>query len=226
MWLETIIKPLKNRLGKLMIWFDNCGCHKTTLVDDVISELGVQIACLPPNMTGILQVLDLVVNGPLKAHTRNLRGARIVECFQSFIKLYAEEMAKDVSNRVLSVFESPKPDMMQSINDLFDQMAGGFKLPKFVDGVKRSFVSTGCVPLDDSDPLDPKFKEYSKQKICGTMKITPSGTSYAIDTSTADISVIPTQQFIMPIDYMLEYDNAMLAYDHELTDAMNFIFNL
>ena len=58
------------------------------------------------------------------------------------------------------------------------------------------------------------------------MKITPSGTSYAIDTSTADISVIPTQQFIMPIDYMLEYDNAMLAYDHELTDAMNFIFNL
>lgn len=57
-----------------MIWFDNCGCHKTTLVDDVIAELGIQIACLPPNMTGVLQVLDLVVNGPLKAHTRNLRG--------------------------------------------------------------------------------------------------------------------------------------------------------
>ena len=53
----------------------------------------MQIACLPPNMTGILQVLDLVVNGPLKAHTRNSRGARIVECRQSFIKLYAEEMS-------------------------------------------------------------------------------------------------------------------------------------
>lgn len=45
MWLETVIKPMKERLGKLMIWFDNCGCHKTSMVDEVISELGVQIAC-------------------------------------------------------------------------------------------------------------------------------------------------------------------------------------
>lgn len=58
MWLETIVAPLKNKLGKLMIWFDNCGCHKTNLVDDVIEELGIQVACLPPNMTSTLQVLD------------------------------------------------------------------------------------------------------------------------------------------------------------------------
>ena len=112
MWLETIVKPMKERLGKLMIWFDNCGCHKTSMVDDVINELGVQIACLPPNMTGGLQVLNLVVNGPLKAHTRNLKGARIVENFQSFIKLYAEELVKDISNRLLPVFQPPKPEMM------------------------------------------------------------------------------------------------------------------
>ena len=226
MWLDTIVKPLKEKLGKLMIWFDNCGCHKTSLVDDVIAELGIQIACLPPNMTGVLQVLDLVVNGPLKAHTRNLRGARIVESFQSFIKLYTEELDKDVSNRVLPVFEPPKPDMMQSIKDLFDLMADGFKLPKFVEGVKRSFISTGCVPIDESNNLDPKFKEYSKHKICGTMKIAPSGTSFPTDTSNTDISVNETHQYIMPIDYVLEYDNAMLEYDHEITDAMNFISNL
>ena len=35
-------------------------------------------------MTGVLQVSDLVVNGPLKAHPRNLRGARIGACFQEF----------------------------------------------------------------------------------------------------------------------------------------------
>ena len=226
MWLDTIVKPLKEKLGKLMIWFDNCGCHKTSLVDDVIAELGIQIACLPPNMTGVLQVLDLVVNGPLKAHTRNLRGARIVESFQSFIKLYTEELDKDVSNRVLPVFEPPKPDMMQSIKDLFDLMADGFKLPKFVEGVKRSFISTGCVPIDESNNLDPKFKEYSKHKICGTMKIAPSGTSFPTYTSNTYISVNETHQYIMPIDYVLEYDNAMLEYDHEITDAMNFISNL
>ena len=55
MWLDTIVTPLKNKLGKLMLWFDNCGCHKTTVVDDVIHELGIQVACLPPNMTGVLQ---------------------------------------------------------------------------------------------------------------------------------------------------------------------------
>ena len=104
MWLETVVQPLKEKNGKLMIWFDNCGCHKTAAVDKVISELGVQIACLPPNMTGVLQVLDLVVNGPLKAHTRNLRGARIVESFQKFKAAYEEEAANDVQERTLPVF--------------------------------------------------------------------------------------------------------------------------
>ena len=229
MWLETIIEPLKLRLGKLMIWFDNCGCHKTSMVDDVIGELDVQIACLPPNMTGVLQVLDLVVNGPLKAHTRNLRGSRIVECFQSFAKSFADELAKNIEDRVIPVFEPPKPDMMQSITDLFDLMADGFKLPKFVDGVKRSFVSTGCVPYDESDLLNPKFVEYSKHKICGTMKVTPTGTSFPSNTpntSYPDIILNKTQLFISPINFMLEYDSAMLDYDHELTDAMNFISNL
>ena len=226
MWLDTIVKPLKEKLGKLMIWFDNCGCHKTTLVDDVIAELGIQIACLPPNMTGVLQVLDLVVNGPLKAHTRNLRGSRIVECFQSYAELCTEELTKDIQDRVLPVFEPPQLDMMQSVTDLLDLMAGGFKLPKFVEGVKRSFVSTGCVPFDESDVLNPLFIQYSRHKICGTMKITPTGTSFPMDTSNTDINVDDTNQFILPINFMLEYDNAMLEYDHEMTDAMNFISNL
>lgn len=116
--------------------------------------------------------------------------------------------------------------MLQSIKDLFDLIVSGFKLPKFVGGVKRSFISTGCVPFDESNELDPKFKEYRKHKICGTMKITPPGTSFPPDTSNTDTSVNETHQYIMPTDYVLEYDNAMLEYDHELTDAMNFISNL
>ena len=110
-----------------MIWFDNCGCHKTNMVDEVIGELDVQIACLPPNMTGVLQLLDLVVNGPLKAHTRNLRGARIVESFQTFKRLYEEVAAKDVQERTMPVFQPPKPNMLQGIQDLFDLIAGAFK---------------------------------------------------------------------------------------------------
>ena len=58
------------------------------------------------------------------------------------------------------------------------------------------------------------------------MKIAPSGTSFPTDTRNTDISVNETHQYIMPDDYVLEYDNAMLDYDHEFTDAMNFISNL
>ena len=71
------------------------------------------MACLPPDVTGVLQVLDLVVNGPLKAHTRNLRGPIIVESFQKLLVSYTDELAKDVSDRVMPVFEPPKPVMFK-----------------------------------------------------------------------------------------------------------------
>lgn len=228
MWLDTVVKPYKEKLGKLLIWFDNCGCHKTAAVDKVISELDVQIACLPRNMTGVLQVLDLVVNGPLKAHTRNLRGARIVESFQKFKIAYEEELEKDVRERTLPVFQPPKPNMLQGIQDLFDLIANGFREKKFVDGVKRSFISTGCVPFDDCDA--PIFQAYSKHNICGSMKIVPTGTvdhSNDIDISNNnDIVVDESSRLIPEINFMLEYDNAMLEHDREITEAMNFIDNL
>ena len=66
-------------------------------------------------MTGILQVLDLIVNGPIKAHTRNLRGARIVAAFGEFKKLYDINMSKNILERTLLVFEAPKPEMMEGV---------------------------------------------------------------------------------------------------------------
>ena len=228
MWLEIVIKPLRIRLGRLLIWFDNCGCHKTAAVDEVIGELDVQIALLPRNMTGVLQVLDLVVNGPLKAHTRKLRGARIVESFQMFIKSYAAELEKHVQHRKLPTFEPPKPEMLQSIQDLFDLLAGDFKNPKFIEGVRRSFISTGCAPIDDDDITSIKFQEYSKHKVTGTMKNAPSGTTYSVDQTNdnLDMASDDTNQFMTNIDFIQEYDNAMLEYNHDFTDAMNFISDL
>ena len=66
-------------------------------------------------MTGILQVLDLIVNGPIKAHTRNLRGARIVAAFGEFKKLYDINMSKNILERTLLVFEAPKPEMIEAV---------------------------------------------------------------------------------------------------------------
>lgn len=47
-------------------------------------------------MTAILQVWDLVVKGPLKAHIRNNRARKIVESFKNFKKENDENSMKPV----------------------------------------------------------------------------------------------------------------------------------
>jgi hypothetical protein len=50
----------------MLPWMVNCGSRKTSAVKLVIEAIGLHMAHYPPNMTAILQVLDLVVNGLLK----------------------------------------------------------------------------------------------------------------------------------------------------------------
>ena len=83
MWVELVMKPIKVRDEKVLLWFGNCGCHKTPIISNALSEFNIRVACLPPNMTAILQVLDLVVDGPLKAHVRNNIANKVVECFKA-----------------------------------------------------------------------------------------------------------------------------------------------
>ena len=218
MWLETIVQPLKEKLGKLLIWFDNCGCHKTSTVDNVIRSLQIHVACLPPFMTGVLQVLDLVVNGPLKAHSRKLRGSRIVTAFQEFAKLYETESTKNPEHRKSLVFEAPKPDMLQGINDLFDLFAKGFKEEKFKAGITRSFISTGCLHRLHDDDAVYQFEPYRVHKTCGTMEFSPTGTrSNYIGQTAADVD----QNF-----EVVEALNAFLDYDSDDENAMNAILNI
>ena len=221
MWLETVIKPLKEKLGKLLIWFDNCGCHKTALVDDVINSLQIHVACLPPNMTGILQVLDLVVNGPLKAHSRKLRGSRIVACFQEFAQRYEVETHKRPEDRILHVFEPPKPSMLQGITDLFELFATGFKEPKFQAGIVRSFISTGCLQVHNADNSVVDFVQFTKQKTCGTMKLTPTGTRNDHERIANIADSLSEENF-----EIVHAMNAYLDYDSDDENAMNAILDL
>ena len=172
--------PLKNRLGKLLIWFDNCGCHKTDVVQKYIGEIGIDVAYLPPNMTAILQVLDLVVNGPLKSHVRQLRAKRIVRSFKEFKELYDQDLEKNEGERENLTFVPPKPEMIQAVLDLFELFEKGFKEEKFRNGIKSSFIKTGTMPATSTDADVYKFVEYTVDSICGTMKsILPKGTTVA-----------------------------------------------
>ena len=90
MWVDLVMKPIRERDGRMLIWADNCGPHKTKPIEELFQILGIHTAFLPPNMTGLLQVLDLVVNGPIKAHIRRIRALRIVQAFHMFKDLYRQ----------------------------------------------------------------------------------------------------------------------------------------
>ena len=151
MWLELIIQPLKIASGKFLIWMDNCGSHKTEAVDLVMKSIGINLALYPPNMTAILQVLDLIFNGPLKAHVRNLRAWRLVAAFKIFKLLWEEEQEKDPSNRKKPKFVSPKPNMIESMHDLIALFANELKKTDFMAGITSSFIKTGSVPFSGNE---------------------------------------------------------------------------
>ena len=52
------------------------------------------VSLLPPNMTHLLQILDLIVNGPIKRHVRQWRANIIVTAFKKFKDLLDAEYLK------------------------------------------------------------------------------------------------------------------------------------
>ena len=68
---------------------------------------------LPKNMTDILQVLDLIVNGVFKSLTRKLRTEVIINTFK--IHKARVEAGEDVGP-----FICPKPSVKQAIDNFFE----------------------------------------------------------------------------------------------------------
>ena len=84
-----------------------------------------------------IKVLDLVVNGPLKAHIRNNRANKIVQCFKEFKVLFGENSRRNVGERDVINFVAPKPGMMECIDNLIQLFGpdGYFQKQKFKNGV-------------------------------------------------------------------------------------------
>ena len=186
LWFEVIIKPLKDKLGKMLIWCDNCGSHKTTSVTQVIREVGVDVCFLPKNMTGELQVLDLVVNGPLKAHIRTIRANRLYHSFQDFKREIESDFMLPIAMRKNPKFQVPKPTMLEGIADLIQLFKEQFTESKFKDCINHSFIKTGTLPVNSlDDDTTVEFVIYKKESMCGTMLIIPEGT---LELDHSDVS--------------------------------------
>jgi hypothetical protein len=166
MLIDLILKRRADSHGDLFLWMDNCGSHKTSFLSKVYEEAKTTVGLLPPNMTSKLQVLDLVVNGPIKAHIRNLRAARIGDYMD--IHTAQCQAAKEKSEK-LPDWDMPKPSLEECIRDLIQLFAGQFTSSKFKEGIQKSFLATGTMYSQVNGGK--QFATYYNQSDCGVVPV-------------------------------------------------------
>ena len=91
-------------------------------------------------MTDLLQPVDLVANGPLKARTKAARALQIYEYFQEFKVDYAVDSS--------TPYKPPTPTVASFINLISNIFSDHFTSEDFQDGVRRCFVSVGLAPFN------------------------------------------------------------------------------
>jgi hypothetical protein len=189
MYIDLILKPLAEKQGgKFFLWMDNVSSHKVDLLEAIFKEANVEVGYFPPNMTQFLQVLDLIINGPLKAHVRRIRGENILEYFRHYKELYDAEMDKPEEERTMPKWSPPKPTVQECILELisvmYDDERSTFNEEKFQQKVQSTFLTTGTLPRDDGSFVKFKYKPSG-----GTTSVAPTGTNKKYHKSHYDTDV-------------------------------------
>jgi hypothetical protein len=163
MWIELVLGPWAARTGgRKLLTMDNCGPHSVPAVRDAFAANNIELHLLPPNLTSELQVMDLVVNGPLKAAIRRERCRALHNDFLLWKGKWAMELLKPAAERRLQPFSPPKPTLSAGLSTLFKTVANEFTAPKFREGMRRCFVSVGLTKDPSVDP--PAFVRYTPKK--------------------------------------------------------------
>ena len=112
----------------------------------VLQEWGLIDAKLPKNMTGKLQVMDLVTNGPLKA---GMRRERVVSIFNYFQNWKVARLQAVVNKTELVPFSPPKPTLLQGLSMITAVGHDVFARPAYKQGMMRCFIKVGQAPQPD-----------------------------------------------------------------------------
>jgi hypothetical protein len=147
MWIDLSIGPHydKRRKKAGLIW-DSCGPHKTPAVKSVLSAWGIEEKKLPVNMTGKLQAMDLVGNGPMKAGIRRERIGNLFDYFQSW---KIQRLQAKADEKELPTFKPPKADLVSGLLTLFKVGHDAFSKQSYKEGLARCFVKIGQAPQQD-----------------------------------------------------------------------------
>ena len=163
MYIDLVMKPIKEQYGQTLTWYDNCGSHKTATIEAILNEHNLDTALLAVNMTDLQQPMELVVNAQVKCHLRTIRAMCIVDYFNEY-------KSQLVPNQQPAPFKPPKPLMTECIQDLINLMENQFRTPEFAAGIHRCFQDVGMIPRDDGT-----WSEYRQEMVAGVMKFKSSG---------------------------------------------------
>jgi hypothetical protein len=178
MWIDLVLVPGQQaRGGKVQLWMDNCSCHITDVAEERMRQAGVLVSNFPPNMTALLQVLDLVVNGPIKRHIRSWTAHVIAAAFADYHRRWHNHESG------LGKFRPPKAKVGPAMEKLFELVdCGEFAQPKFAATIKASFVKCGLTP---SSPDGLTFEQFQEKELSGTVVYLPHSAS-AVDYSKVE----------------------------------------
>ena len=156
MWAELQLAPWASGRRKLLV-MDNCAAHRVPAVKAAFEALGLVIESLPPNMTDRLQVIDIAVNGPIKAAIRRARCMGMFQYFQDWKARRGVELQKPELERTMPSFSPPAPTVSDGIKAVLAATAAKSEDEDFQDGVHRTFVNVGLLP----DPKLNVFLQYA-----------------------------------------------------------------
>ena len=161
MWLDVQLGPYyaKQRGRAALVW-DNCGPHGTAACKDVADDWGIVLLPLPKNMTDVLQVMDLVVNSPVKAAVRRDRCQALYEFFQSW---KVKRLKAQLEKKPLPPFQPPKPKVSDGLKTLLKIGQTTFLTPKFQASLKKAFVDCCIAPKTESES-EVEYKIYRDHK--------------------------------------------------------------
>jgi hypothetical protein len=164
MWCDLDFGPrTKAATGKALMVWDNCGPHKVESVRAVFREWGVTVKELPPKMTDILQVMDLIANAPLKSAIRKMRAMGLFAYFQDW---KVKRLLAEKDDLELPPFNPPKPTLVDGLQATFKCVESSLRSDSFKAAMRRTFVKVGLAPQEDD-----KFACYKAHKKAGWLKL-------------------------------------------------------
>ena len=159
MWADVMMGAyVRQTKGKkaIIVW-DNLSSHLSSIVKKILKEEhNIETVELPKNMTSLLQVCDLIINGPLKADQRRIRAKAIYNYFQ----WYAEEIIAHTNEHGVSYdieWNPTRMSLVDGITTLTDSIASFNSRPDFKKAVADCFVNVGIVRRPDG-----LFNYYSR----------------------------------------------------------------